>query len=165
MLIAIISDIHDNLKNLNTFLSWCHNQKIDKIICGGDVCNLDTLEILSTKFSGEIFLVEGNGETFSYKEITNLHNIKYLGLRQIFTVDNLKIGLAHKSKEIENLINMGGPDTDFIFYGHSHKPWLERRGKTIIANPGNIAGIFFAPSFAVLNTDTKNIELKLLQNL
>ncbi len=28
-------------------------------------------------------------------------------------------------------------DLDLIIYGHSHRPWLEQRGKTLLFNPGS----------------------------
>ena len=51
---------------------------------------------------------------------------------------------------------------DLVFYGHTHKPWEEKIGKTRLVNPGNIAGLFFRPSFAIYDTKTGKLELKIL---
>ncbi len=165
MLIAIISDIHDNLPNLEKCLAWCKKNKIEKIICCGDVCNYDTLEFLSTNFSGEIFLVEGNGETYEAKDINNLKNISYRNLIGIEKLGSLTLGFCHQEREIPTLLKKAEQCLDFIFFGHSHKPWLEKQNNIFIANPGNLAGTFFQPTFASLNTETKELELKILHDL
>ena len=164
MQIAILSDLHDNLINLKQCLDWCRSNKIEKIICCGDVGNQVTISYLSAHFSGEIFLVEGNAETYQTSDLTPLTNVKYFGLLGQIELEKLKISFCHKEKDVPALLTKSGP-ADFIFYGHSHKPWLEKKGKIMIANPGNLAGIFFAPTFAVLDVGSKNLELKLLSNL
>ncbi len=164
MQLAIISDLHDNLVNIKLCLDWCRENKIEKIICCGDVGNRETISYLSTNFSGEIFLVAGNAETHEVADLKPLTNIKFFGLLGKVELDNLKIGFCHKEKDIPGLLTTNWCP-DFIFYGHSHKPWLEKKNKTMFANPGNLAGIFFAPTFAALNTEKKYLELKLLSNL
>ena len=68
--------------------------------------------------------------------------------------------------KIKKLLNSNPKkDLNFIFYGHTHKPALEKSLSTIIANPGNIASIHYPASFAILNTTTKKLELKILTNL
>jgi len=164
MKIAIVSDVHDNISNLEKFLNWCQKNKIDKIICCGDICNSATLKFFSTKFKGEIFLVSGNGEIYEKEDYQVLKNIKHYGLLGKEKIFNLNFAFCHFEKEISKMLQVSDEVFDFIFYGHSHKPWLEKKGKTIIANPGNLAGIFFSPTFAVLDVVTKNLELKLLDD-
>jgi putative phosphoesterase len=165
MLIAIISDIHDNLSNLDTCLTWCKQKKITKIICCGDICNSDTLKFLSANFSGEIFLVSGNGETFADEDFYGLDNIKYRQEIAVEKIDELTLGFCHQDKQIEEVIKKSGNFPDFIFYGHSHKPWLEKRNNMFIVNPGNISGTFFQATFAILNTENKKLELKIIHDL
>ncbi len=164
MLLAIISDLHDNLVNLKQCLDWCLKNSIEKIICCGDIGNQETIFYLSANFSGEIFLVEGNAETYKTKVLSPLSNIKFFGLLGKLELGNLKIGFCHKEKDVPKLLT-NNQQFDFIFYGHSHKPWLEKMGRTILANPGNLAGIYFAPTFAVLNTNKSYLELKLLSDI
>lgn len=165
MLIAIIADIHDNLANLNTCLAWCRHKKIKKIICCGDVCNSETLKFLSTNFSGEIFLVAGNGETFSEADFKGLKNISYREEIGVEKITGLTLGFCHQDQQIKKVIKKSGELPDFIFYGHSHKPWLEKREGIFIVNPGNIAGTFFQATFAILNTENKYLELKTVNDL
>ncbi|MDD2354082.1 MAG: YfcE family phosphodiesterase [Patescibacteria group bacterium] len=162
MKIAIISDSHDNLDNLKICFSIIKKEKIKKIICCGDVCSLDTLKFISTNFLGEIFLVTGNAETYQEKDLKKIKNITYQGLLGYIKINNLNIGFCHKPTELKELQLKAKTKLDFIFYGHTHKPWLEKKLNTFLANPGNVAGIFYQPTFALLNTINKKLELKLI---
>lgn len=165
MMIAIISDIHDNLLNLKKCLNWCHEHQIKKIICCGDVCNADTLKFLSKNFPQEIFLVAGNGETFTESDLAGLKNIQYCHEIGIKEIDGLQLGFCHRQQEVKKVIAHSPETLDFIFLGHSHKPWLEKQGKTFLANPGNISGTFYQATFATLDTQKRKLDLKILAHL
>jgi putative phosphoesterase len=164
MLIAIISDIHDNLANLTKTLGWCQQQGITQIICCGDTTTLATIKNLA-QFPGEIFLVSGNAELYENNELTVFKNIKYYGETGLLELAGLKIGLTHEPRKIRHLIQLSQAPLDFIFYGHTHKPWLEQREGISLVNPGNLAGIFYQASFATLDPETKKLDLKILARL
>ena len=48
---------------------------------------------------------------------------------------------------------------DFVFYGHTHKPWEETAGKCKMLNPGNVANELYPPTFAIWNTENDKFEL------
>ena len=52
---------------------------------------------------------------------------------------------------------------DIIFYGHTHKPWIEDRGGTSIVNPGTLGGVFQKATFTFWGND--KLELKILELL
>ena len=118
MLIAIISDIHDNLANLNKCLHWCKKHDVQKIICCGDVSNLNTLSHLSKEFPQEIFLVKGNNKLYKKEDIKMFPNIHYYGDIGYLEIEKVKISFCHERKKIQKIKNYN----NFIFYGHSHKP-------------------------------------------
>lgn len=165
MLIAIISDIHDNLANLEKCLNWCQKEKIEKIICLGDVTTEETINYLAENFSGEIFLVAGNCEIYQEASLLKRQNINFGGEISLIELENLNIGLTHRPQEIKKILTLSPKKLDFIFNGHTHTPSLTNQDKTIIANPGNLAGVFHQATFAVLETKTKKLELKILHYL
>lgn len=162
MTIAIISDIHDNLTKLSKCLTVCKQRKISTIICCGDVCSLETLKFISSKFTGKVFLVKGNAETFSSAEVEKIKRIKYQGLLGYTKVGHLSIGFCHKPKNIKKLIEDHDFKLDLIFYGHTHKPWLETKNNVLHINPGNVAGIFYQSTFAIFNSKTRKLELQVI---
>lgn len=161
MLIAIIADIHDNLINLNKCLNWCKKNKIKKIICAGDLTNSETLSLLGKKFKNSIYLVRGNIELYGEKELKRFKNINYFGKTGRFKIDNQTVGLCHEAHFIDKVLPTG--HCDIIFYGHSHKPWLEEIDGFKIVNPGELGGMWGKATFATWNTKTNKLELKLLE--
>ncbi len=163
MKIAIISDLHDNLVNLEKCLVWCQANNIQEIICCGDVTNTDTLSFLSSRFPSTIHLARGNMEIFYDEEVEQFSNIKYYGRAGgIFNIEDKKIGICHEPYLIDNLLS---DNPDIIFYGHTHKPWIEKKNNTKIVNPGTLAGMFQKATFAFWDTSKDKLELKILENL
>jgi len=165
MLLAIISDIHDNLINLKKCLDWCRQKNVKSLICCGDITNLETVSSLAQNFLGDIFVVLGNAEIYKEAELTKFKNINFYGEIGINEINGVNIGFCHESEKIKKIEEISPLQLAFIFYGHSHKPWLEKKGSLIIANPGTLGGIFNPASFAILNTDNNYLELKILAEL
>ncbi len=164
MLIAIAADLHDNLANWRTFSDYLQKQGITTLLFCGDLANSDTLNTIADTFPGKIFIIAGNQELYDEIEMKNWKNINFLGRYGAIEIAGLKIGLIHEPY-YQNRLRQENPDLDYIFYGHTHKPWLEQDGHLIIANPGTLGGVFYKACFAVLDTDTKKIELKILENI
>jgi len=164
MKIVIISDIHDNLHKLEKCLEICKEEKVEKILCLGDVANKDTLLYLATNFKNNIFLVRGNACSYPHSFVKTLTNVKYFENIGVVNLDNLKIGIVHQPYKIELLKENNKNNFDFIFYGHTHKPWIENEKNAYLANPGNLTGDVYSSTFAILNSETKKIELKMINN-
>ncbi|MCF7820600.1 MAG: YfcE family phosphodiesterase [Candidatus Pacebacteria bacterium] len=162
MKIAIISDIHDNLENLNKFLSWANENKLDLLICAGDVTNEESVERLAAGFLKTIYLVAGNAELYDPKVLNDNKNVHYLGRTGVFSVAGYTIGLCHEPYFINQLLEKR-PDLEMIFYGHTHKPWIEEREGAKIINPGTLGGVFYRPTFALWDNSEQKIDLKLLE--
>ena len=164
MKIAIISDIHDNITNLEKFLKWAKLNKMEKLIICGDLCATVILtDIISPRFKGKIHTIYGNvADKDSRQEKSNsCSNVIHYGEMGEFTIDNKKIALTHYPGEAKELA--ASNKYDFVFYGHSHKPWIEKIGSTTLANPGTLAGMFYKASFATWDTTNDKLELKILE--
>lgn len=161
MRIVIISDIHDNLANLGLFLKKVREENISEIICCGDVCNLETASYLNNNFPNKINLVRGNMELYEDKNLSVYKNINYLGRYGSIEINNIKMGICHEPDFINNLLREN-KQLDFIFYGHTHKPWISEKNKTTLINPGTLGGVFQKASFAIFDTTNKKAKLIIL---
>ena len=161
MNIVIISDIHDNLVNLKKCLDWCGQNKVEKIICCGDVTNIETIEFLSKSFLGEIFLIRGNADNYQDQEIETFKNIKHFGRISRVELAGKFIGFCHEPFLIDKVKKLG--ECDIVFYGHTHKPWIEYQDKTAVINPGTLGGMFQKATFAFWDTEKIEPELKILE--
>ena len=151
MNIAIISDLHDNEPYLAAFLK---SSTADVLLMCGDIANLETLTTISKEFKGQIYFVFGNADSFYPEEIPD--NIINLGEAAIIELDNRKIGLCHEPFKIPKLLE---EKPYIIFHGHTHIPWIEQKGETMIVNPGTLGGWRNPSTFAVWDTSRGAPEL------
>lgn len=185
MKVAIISDVHNNTVNLKKVLDFCVDKQINKIICCGDLASQETLDFFCDNFSGEILHTFGNMEAGQFdikvlKQKTNgfskYKNAKvYEDFGELEIEDNpvkpgdhgaRKIAFIHFPREAKELAESG--KYDFVFYGHTHKPWVASvettadrgpKNKCIMLNPGNVANEIYPPTFAVWNTEDDKFDL------
>lgn len=165
MKVAIISDTHDNIPNLEKFLDWANKNDMAMIVHCGDISSVATVALMAEKFFGQINLVFGNASdrdginSMSIK----LNNVKVHGDQgEIFTAGK-KIAFCHKPEEAKILA--AGGQHQIVFYGHTHKPWIESVGNCQLVNPGTLGGMFQKATFAVYDTKSSNLELKVLETI
>lgn len=163
MKIAVISDIHDRAEKLEAALLAISSCQINTIICCGDIASSKTAgQIAQTGMT--VFLTLGNAEK-EPSEIIALQN-EYKNLTVFKDLGEIKlekrrIGFTHFPQRAENMAQSGA--YDFVFYGHTHTPWIKNVGKTLLLNPGEIASHFGRQStFAIVDLETKTAELKIL---
>ena len=167
MLIAVISDSHDNWVNIEKAMKFINKQKIRTIIHCGDVCAPAVLEEMVKLFRGDEFhLVKGNVdgdiEGFRAKAKKDKRIIYYSQTGKL-EIDGLTFVFCHEPFVAKKMAV--SQKYDFVFYGHSHKPWQEKIGKTELLNPGTLAGLFNKATFAVFDTKTKRAKLILLEKI
>ena len=171
MKIAIISDSHDNVPNLEKALAIIKNQGVGLIIHCGDLCAPSMLsKVIAPDFQGEIHIVHGNvGDPDLLEEIAkkfpNVTVHGKIGEIEVVSIglNNKKIAFTHFPEEGKKLAE--SKKYDFVFYGHTHKPWEEKIDKCRLVNPGTLAGMFYKATFAIYDTETDELELKILELL
>ena len=166
MKIAIISDIHNNTVNLQKVLNYCTQNSIEKIICCGDLADTQTLDLLNDNFSGDILYTFGNMDNDHLRDFQFVPEYKKTKLFKKFgeaEIDNKKIVFIHFPDKAKKLAETG--KYDFVFHGHTHKPWEEMIGHCKMLNPGNVTGDFYPPTFAIWNTAKDKFELIRIHSL
>lgn len=161
MKIAVLSDIHDNIANLQKCLEWCRQKEVERMICCGDVTNVGTLAFLTENFGNEILLVRGNLELYEEKDVAQFPTIRYLGRKDCVELAGKNIGICHEPFWVDQIL--ADKECDIIFYGHTHKPWIEHRGKTMVVNPGTLGGVFEKAAFAFWDTSESEPTLVILE--
>jgi len=166
MKIAIISDSHDNVPNLEKALAIIKNQGVELIIHCGDLCAPSMLsKVIAPDFQGEIHIVHGNvGDPDLLEKIAKkFTNVTVHGEIGEIKIENKKIAFTHFPEEGKKLAE--SQKYDIVFYGHTHKPWEEKINKCRLVNPGTLAGMFYKATFAIYDTETNELELKILELL
>lgn len=176
MRVAILSDSHDNVPNMEKALKYINKEGIKIIIHCGDLCAPAMLiSVIEPNFKGKIYLIHGNvGDKELLEKVAKKYpNFKIFGEVGELEIDNENTSLAesrrvaftHFPKEAQKLAKTG--KYDLVFYGHTHKPWEEKvtgykLHVTRLVNPGTLAGMFYKATFAIYDTVTNKLELKIL---
>lgn len=165
MKIAIIADSHDNLPNIDKAFAYIKERNIPVAIHCGDICAGATLTYMAERFTGKFYWLMGNvhAEVEKMISISQAKGLRYLEDPSVIEEAGLKIGLTHYPETAQKLAQ--GQKLDFAFYGHNHKPWEETINGCVVANPGTLAGMFNKATFAVLDTETKKLDLKILETM
>jgi uncharacterized protein len=166
MFVAIISDVHNNEVNLKKVLNHCAEKEIKTIICCGDLASLETLKLLSDSFAGIVYYVFGNMDRDQLQDLELAYKHKNIKIFQPVgevELESKKIAFVHYPKVAKELAETG--KYNFVFYGHTHRPWEEMIGKCKMLNPGNVAGEIYPPTFAIWNTEDDKFELTRIHDL
>lgn len=163
MKVAILSDIHDNIWNLEKVLIFIKG-KVESMIYCGDFCapfippKLASLGIpvyacLGNNDEDQIGLLKQGGEMFNWTFLAEEYGQVEL--------DGKKIAFCHYPKLGELLAKSG--DYDVVFHGHTHNSVNETHGKTLLVNPGAVCGIQKGQpgiaSYAIYDTKTNTAEI------
>ena len=139
MRIGIVSDTHNNLKNVRKIVELFNQSGVDQVIHTGDVTQAKTIEVLS-QLHMPMYGVYGNNDQ---ERDTLTPAIKQAGF--VFSEPPLelvwaerKIVVVHDPEEFEGVLQEGH---ELALHGHTHRYRLEEWGhQTTIFNPGECAG-------------------------
>ena len=165
--LAVISDVHDNLVNLQKALDYIKKEKIDYLISTGDLQSLDAWQMLDD-LKIPVWAVMGNADKdiIGEKKLRDtLKNLHFSANIATVELENQKIIFGHYPEIIKKIILNYPNKYQLALAGHTHLPWEEKLGSTKLLNPGNIANIRCAPSFAIINLSTLKAKLILLNEI
>lgn len=165
MNIAIMSDSHDNIWNMEKALAMIHEEKTSMIIhCGDFVAPfmLRDLEKAGIPVYGVLGNNDGDAFLLAQTALTVLKNITLFELIGNVELENFNIAFTHQREVAEGLALTGR--YDLVCYGHSHQYHLETVGNTLLLNPGEIMGKNGEPGFCIVNTDSRTVRRLLLKS-
>jgi hypothetical protein len=160
MIIAVVSDIHDNIWKLEEVSQKINQTGAEILIFCGDFCAPFTLKQLADDFNGPVHVVWGNndGDKWLLTTIaTAAGNVTLYGELAEIEVAGQKIGVNHYPAIGRRLAESGA--YDLVCYGHDHQALIEQVGKTILVNPGEVMGRFGKSTFIKYDTETRTAEL------
>lgn len=136
------------------------------ILHAGDIGNPESLKESLADFNGEFLGVFGNMDKDFKILIEEYNKIPRVKIEEDILeteVDKKRIAITHFPEEAKKLAQTG--NYDLVFYGHTHRAWEEKVNDCRLINPGELAGQFYKPTFAVYDTETGKLELKILEKL
>jgi putative phosphoesterase len=159
MLVAILSDIHDNLWQLRKVLDDLRRHDPGAVLYCGDFCAPFTLRELAEGCSCAVYAVFGNNDgdrALLTRTAGEVGNLTLYGELAGLELDGLRVAINHYP-EIAGALLLSG-QYDLVCTGHSHR-WEERRqDQRVLVNPGEVLGRFGESTYAVFDTATRGVR-------
>ncbi len=153
MKVAVLSDIHDNIWNLEKVLPEL--KEADVLIFCGDFCAPFTLQMMAAGFPKDIHCVLGNndGDALLLSRVAQeAGNVTLYPVLGEITLGGRRIAFTHYPEVGAALAASG--EYDAVFNGHTHLRQKEMHGRTLWVNPGEVMGRFGQPSYGFYDTES-----------
>jgi uncharacterized protein len=162
MRIAICADIHDNIWVLERAL--VEMGQAGAVLFCGDLCAPFTLVQLAEGVSVPVHVVWGNNDGDKWlltQQAARFDHVSLHGELAEVELGGLRIGMNHYPGIAGRLARSG--DYDLVCYGHDHQSHKGEVGATVLLNPGELMGRFGASTYALFDTDTRQVEICTVQ--
>lgn len=136
MRIGIISDTHDQHRNVRTAIEIFTAEGAECVLHGGDITGPATASLFAEFSGGRLIAVLGNcdAERASLRaaiEATGgeVHDRTYEG-----RLDGQAVFMTHVPHGLARVVSSG--QYDLVVYGHTHRQDIRKVGRTLVVNPG-----------------------------
>jgi uncharacterized protein len=141
--IGVLSDTHlvSVTKELRNFLGETLGP-VDALIHAGDMTGLEVHDYLS---AWELWAVRGNMDDLALQHL--------LPEKRVIEIEGVRIGVIHgrgAPDVLEEVVVREFKDVDLIVFGHSHIPFMGKRGNMTLFNPGSFRPTYSARGSAGL---------------
>jgi putative phosphoesterase len=151
MKIAVVSDTHDHLENLERAVRRMRERDPALLLHCGDLSAPFVIERLAA-FGGPVHVVFGNneGDQFTIATVAgSFPNVTLHGVVGFVTTPDGEIAFTHRPEFARGLAS-----TDryrAVFYGHTHRRKTETIGATWLVNPGELMGLIEPPGWILFD--------------
>ncbi len=154
MLVGIVGDTHNNLKNISKICEIFNDEGVDLVIHTGDITLPKSL-LAFKKLNCKLIAVFGNNDIGDKKDLLKASkefNCDMYDEPFFFNLKNKNICVVHHPELInEDLLEK----SDVIFHGHTHRYRNEKINNTLIFNSGECAGFLKEKNqIGIINIDS-----------
>ena len=159
MKIGVVSDTHNNLKNIEIIINLFNDIKVPIVIHTGDISNANTLEKFS-KLNSELIGVYGNNDRneSGLEEVAQKNNFQFQEPPRRLSLLDREIVIFHEPDNIDKFLSENLL-INVVLYGHTHRYENITKNGVLYFNPGESAGMQKG-SNAIGILDLINLEAK-----
>ncbi|MCZ6659051.1 MAG: YfcE family phosphodiesterase [Gammaproteobacteria bacterium] len=160
MRIGVVSDTHNNLKNVAKIVELFNEVGVDRVIHTGDITQAKTLDVFA-QLNAPLYGVFGNNdqERHSLEHAASAHNFEFQDPPFELTWHGRRIVVVHDPLELERVL---ADHHALALHGHTHLYRLEQTAEQLIFNPGECAGHMTGYN-AIGVVDLDNLQTELLR--
>lgn len=161
MRLGVVSDTHNNLRNVARIVELLNGAGVDRVVHTGDITQAKTLEVLA-RLDAPLVGVFGNNDAGERAAL----EIAAAELEMSFSDPPLELELAerrivvvHDPRDLDAALR----DRHHVaLHGHTHRRSMERRHGCLVFNPGECAG-HVAGLNAVGVVDLADLDARILR--
>ena len=159
MKIGVVSDTHNNLKNIDVIINLFNDEKVPFVIHTGDIANANSLKQFS-RLNSQLIGVYGNNDRneLGLKEVAQKNKFQFQDPPRKLSLLDKEIVIFHEPDNIDQFLSENKL-IDVVLYGHTHRYENNTRNGVLFFNPGESAGMQKG-SNAIGILDLKNMEAK-----
>lgn len=141
MKIGVVSDTHNNLKNIEIIINLFNDEKVPLVIHTGDISNANTLEKFS-KLNSKLIGVYGNNDRneSGLKEVAEKNNFQFQEPPRRLSLLDREIVIFHEPDKIDQFLSEN-QSINVVLYGHTHRYENITKNGVLYFNPGESAGM------------------------
>tara|TARA_B100000214_G_scaffold123108_1_gene87252 strand:- start:41 stop:532 length:492 start_codon:yes stop_codon:yes gene_type:complete len=141
MKIGVVSDTHNNLKNIEIIINLFNDEKVPIVIHTGDIANAHSLRQFS-KLDSELIGVYGNNDRneSGLREVASENKFQFEEPPRRLSLLDREIVIFHEPDNIEKFLSENKM-IDVVLYGHTHRYENNKKNGVLYFNPGESAGM------------------------
>ncbi|MHA1223553.1 MAG: metallophosphoesterase [Candidatus Heimdallarchaeaceae archaeon] len=158
MKIGIMSDSHDNMKNIKKAIFIFKQNNVEYILHAGDLISPFCIPLFE-EYKGKLHLCSGNniGDSYLIKKFIKEFGYYYDTLGEI-EIEGKLFGLYHGTNPAILDALFKSQNYDYIITGHTHHKEIKKNGKTILINPGETYGdLYGTATVAILTLKNRTV--------
>ena len=138
MRIGVVSDTHNNLRNVGHIVELFNAARVDRVIHTGDITQAKTLDVFAN-LHAPMFGVFGNNdqELDTLHAAVHRHGFQFAEPPLELIWHKRRILVVHDPLDFETALHS---DHDLALHGHTHLQRIEQRDGQLLFNPGECAG-------------------------
>jgi putative phosphoesterase len=137
MRIGVVSDTHNNLRNVARIAALFREARVERVVHTGDITHPRTLITLAEVGVPILGVFGNNDEREALQDGTRELPVELAEPPFEWVLASRRILVAHDPVELE-----GGvvDDHALVLHGHTHRRTIERSDERLLFNPGECAG-------------------------
>jgi hypothetical protein len=138
MRIGVVSDTHNNLKNVARIVELFNDARVDRVIHTGDITQAKTIHAFAA-LDAPLWGVFGNNdqERDALDAAIAQHGFRFAEPPLELVWHERRIVVVHDPRDLEAALS---PQHHLALHGHTHHHRFERSQSQLIFNPGECAG-------------------------
>ena len=138
MRIGVVSDTHNNLRNVTRIVELFNEANVDLVVHTGDITQAKTLDVMAGLQSPLVGVFGNNDqERASLDMAAATHGFYFQDPPYEVVWASRRIVIVHDPAELDGVLTT---NHDVALHGHTHLQRIEHRSSQLIFNPGECAG-------------------------